>query len=104
RPQMIVLIHYSGSPLYLPSNRYQMSIDLVSSSRELKTKIEGSSPLVHREGDDLQIEGSGYVDFLSTDTINKTELDDAVKLKLLIRLRSASGIVLSAELRPPDWR
>jgi uncharacterized protein DUF4062 len=102
--QMIVLVHYHGPPLYLPSHRCRMTLDSNASPRLLKTYLAASSTLIHREGDDLQIEGSGYVHFVSTDAINPGELGGAIKLKLTIRLRSASSIVLSAELRPPDWR
>lgn len=104
RPRMVVLIHYSGSPIYIPNNRCTMTLEIAGVDHDLQKHIERASQLLQPHGNDLQIEGSGYVQFLSADKVRAPDLGDSAKLKLTIRLRSNQEIVLSAELRPPDWR
>jgi hypothetical protein len=100
---MIILIHYSGSPMYLPKPRYQMVLEFSGRPQTLRSAILGGSPLIRVEGEDLQIEGSGYVHLLSADVINPGELGDAAILKLAIRFRQNTQIELAAELHPPKW-
>jgi hypothetical protein len=103
RVQMIVLAHYSGAPLYVPSSRYSLTADFDGTSRGLKTMLNGSSPLIRAEGDDLQIEGSGYFNLISIDTISAKNLGQHIGLALDIHLRSHFGIVLRVNLSAPDW-
>jgi hypothetical protein len=104
RPHVIILVHYSGSPLYIPSNRCRLSSETAGASRGLKTIANGASSLIRWEGDDLQIEGSGYFDLVSIDTLPASDLGDGVGLALKIRLRSHEGVVLRVDLKPPNWR
>ena len=104
RVRMVILVHYSGSPLYIPSNRYKLTAEAAGSSRKLKTTLMGSSPLIRNEGEDLQIEGSGYFMLVSVDALPAADLGQQVELALDIRLRSRSGIVLRADLKAPNWR
>ena len=105
RARMIVLVHYSGAPLYIPSNRYKLSATFDDKVPwESRTSIVSSSPLIRLEGEDLQIEGSGYFDVVSVETIPAGSLADHMRIKLEIRLRSGTGVALKVDLRPPDWR
>ncbi len=103
--RMIVLVHYSGAPLYVPSNRYKLSAESDDKApQEFQTAILGTSPLIRQEGEDLQIEGSGYFDLISVEPIHAGSLVEHIRLRLEIRLRSGTGVALKVELRPPEWR
>lgn len=104
RAQMIVLVHYEGSPIYLPSHRCTLILDCSSGAKRLERTIMGVSPLIQQHGEDLQIDGSGYIDLVSVDTISAKELGDGAQLSLEIRLKSDFGIMLSADISAPDWR
>ena len=81
-----------------------MSVETGDFKHPFKLVIGQSSPLILQEGNNLQIEGSGYISFFSTDAVNLNQLGQEATLKLEIRYKPGASTILSTVIKPPDWR
>lgn len=101
--KIIALTNYRGSPVYLPKHRCTLSVQRRGALLPFKSKFGSTSSLIKKEGEGLQIAGSGYFEINSTDSVSIEGWDEISKLVLSIRLSGDEIIEEFAEIGSPNW-